>query len=169
VIVDDLNVMSLAVTPDEANPPSIVDPYTVLSSPISLECFEMVARRHTEILQPPARMQVEQLAPRHAFDCLKLSHGPSASVSRHRNDRIKVHSMTRRVFRQPEWSSEPRETTTVHGPVLACLTWDCTIAGYFRRREEDGKSRPSAARLVPVFGSSSVVSDPPCHLRDPLN
>src|ERR1039457_2290677 len=45
-------------------------------APSPLRCFEMVARRDTKILQPSARMQVEQLAPRHAFDCLKPEHGP---------------------------------------------------------------------------------------------
>jgi hypothetical protein len=57
VIVDYLDVMRLVITPDEANPPSIVDPNAVLSSPISLECFEMVARRNTKILQAPARVK----------------------------------------------------------------------------------------------------------------
>ena len=68
--------MRLAVTPGEANPPLIIDPNAVLSSPISLECFEMVARRNTQILQLRGGIQVEQLAPRHSFDCLKPEHRP---------------------------------------------------------------------------------------------
>jgi hypothetical protein len=54
----------------------IIDPNAVLSSPISLECFEMVARRNTKIHQSPGSVQVKQPATRHALDCLKPEHGP---------------------------------------------------------------------------------------------
>src|SRR5260370_42263876 len=66
VIVHYFNVMRLAIPPDEADPPLIVDPNTVLSSAISLERFEMVPRWNTKIIELPGGMKVEQFAPRHA-------------------------------------------------------------------------------------------------------
>jgi len=67
VIVHYFNFMRLAVPPDEADPPPIVDPNAVLSSSISLERFEMVARWNAKILHPPGSMKVEELAACDAF------------------------------------------------------------------------------------------------------
>lgn len=75
MIVHYLNVMRLAIPPDEANPPLIIDPNAVLPRPISLERFEMVARRNTEFLQSLRGMEVEQFAPRHTFDRLEPENG----------------------------------------------------------------------------------------------
>jgi hypothetical protein len=60
--------MCLAIAPGEANPPLIVDPNAVLSGPVRLQRFEMVARRRPKIFEPPDRMKVEQLAARHTLD-----------------------------------------------------------------------------------------------------
>jgi hypothetical protein len=71
VIIHYLDVMRLAITPDETDPPLIVDANAMLPSPITLEGFKTVAWRNTKILQSPARLQVEQFAPGYAFDCTK--------------------------------------------------------------------------------------------------
>ncbi len=50
MIVHYLNVARLAVSPDEANSPLVVDSNTVLPGPISLEGFEAVARGNPKFL-----------------------------------------------------------------------------------------------------------------------
>jgi hypothetical protein len=50
VIVDDFNIMRLAVSPHEANSPLIVDPNAMLTGSISLESLQAVARRNAKIL-----------------------------------------------------------------------------------------------------------------------
>lgn len=68
MIVDNLHVVRLAITPREANPPPIVDPNTALPQPICLESFKTVPRRDSKIFEPLDRVKVEQLAACHALD-----------------------------------------------------------------------------------------------------
>jgi hypothetical protein len=66
--------MCLAVTPDEADSPLVIDPNTMLTSSISLKRLKSVARRNAKILQPDGGIKVEQFTPAHAFDGLKRWH-----------------------------------------------------------------------------------------------
>ena len=47
MIVENLNVVSIAIFPDEAYPPLVIDPDTVLSTTVSLQSFEPVVQRYT--------------------------------------------------------------------------------------------------------------------------
>ena len=76
MIVHYLNVVRLAVSPDEANSPLVVDSNTVLPGPISLEGFEAVARGNPKFLQPFGGVEVEESAPGHPFDRPEPEHGP---------------------------------------------------------------------------------------------
>jgi len=67
--------MRLAALPYEANSPLVIDPNAVLTSSISLERLQAVARRNAEILQLSGGVKVEQFTPSHAFDGLKSRHG----------------------------------------------------------------------------------------------
>jgi hypothetical protein len=51
VIVRYLDTFGIAVVPDEANPPLIVDPDTVLTFAIALQRFKTIGRRYPEIIQ----------------------------------------------------------------------------------------------------------------------
>jgi len=51
VIVDDLNVVRVAVRPPKADAPLIVDPDAVLSGTIAAELLEPIARGHSQILE----------------------------------------------------------------------------------------------------------------------
>jgi hypothetical protein len=62
MIVDDLNLLSAAIAPYEANPPLIVDSDRVLASAVALERFEPIARRLTQIIQCADAIQQQQLA-----------------------------------------------------------------------------------------------------------
>ena len=75
MIVHYLNVMRLAVTPDKANSPLIVNSNAMLARSIPPERLKPAARRNAKILQPPGSMKVEQFTPTHAFDGLKPEHG----------------------------------------------------------------------------------------------
>ena len=49
MVVHDLDVPSISVTPYETNSPLIVDANAVLSLPVTTKPFQTVARRHTQI------------------------------------------------------------------------------------------------------------------------
>lgn len=66
--------MRFALAPDEADAPTVVDPDAVLAYPVALESFEMVAGGTAKILQPPGRVQVQQLAAGHPFDRTEARH-----------------------------------------------------------------------------------------------
>jgi hypothetical protein len=76
VVVYNLNVVCVAIPPNETDSPLIVDANAVLSSTVALERFEMVARWNTKFLQRPGSVQVEQLPPRDALHGLEPEHGP---------------------------------------------------------------------------------------------
>ena len=68
MIVDDLNVVCVAITPHEADAESIVDSDAVLSSPVIFERLESVARKNRQVLESMGCVQLLQLPlsdPRH--------------------------------------------------------------------------------------------------------
>jgi hypothetical protein len=65
MVVHDFDVIRIAIAPDEAEPPLVVDPDAVLSDPIAREGFQVVAWWLPEILEPDRRGQRPELATRH--------------------------------------------------------------------------------------------------------
>jgi hypothetical protein len=63
--------MCIAVTPGEADAPLVIDSNAIRSRAVAFQQFELVPRRHAEILQPQCSMQVQKLSPRSPFDGLK--------------------------------------------------------------------------------------------------
>lgn len=59
VIVHYLNVMRLAVPPDEADSPLVIDPNAMLTGTITLERLDAVSRRNAKVIQPLCGMKVE--------------------------------------------------------------------------------------------------------------
>jgi hypothetical protein len=51
VIVGDLDLESIALPPDEANSPLVIDPNAVLALAVAREFFEVVSRRNIQICQ----------------------------------------------------------------------------------------------------------------------
>ncbi len=51
MVVDNLHVPGLAVTPNQANPPSIVDANTVLSAAVTFQCLQAIAGRHPQVVE----------------------------------------------------------------------------------------------------------------------
>ena len=74
VLIDDLNILGIAITPGEADAPLVVAAYAVGSGTIAPEQFQLVARRYAEVLQVPCLMEVQELSARRAFNQLKSTY-----------------------------------------------------------------------------------------------
>jgi hypothetical protein len=72
MIVDDLDIVSVAIFPNEANAPLIINANTVLTPAVASQRFQAVARGSQQVLQRSRAMEVKQLPAR---DSLK---GPKA-------------------------------------------------------------------------------------------
>ena len=62
MVVDDLDVVRVAVPPAEANAPSVIDAYTVLPTPIALERFQSVPWRDSQIVKALGSIQLDKFA-----------------------------------------------------------------------------------------------------------
>jgi len=71
VIVDDLNLVGVAVPPNETKTPLIVDPYAMGSLSFPAQCFQMITRRCGQIPQFRGAIQLPELSARDLFDSLK--------------------------------------------------------------------------------------------------
>ena len=74
VVVHDLNVVCVAVAPNEAESPLIVDTNTMLSLPITTQCFQAVARWRDQVAQFRRTVQLSEFSARDPLDCLKSAH-----------------------------------------------------------------------------------------------
>jgi hypothetical protein len=63
--------MRIAVTPDEADAPLVIDANAIRPRAAAFQQFELVSGRHAKIPQPQRPMQVQELPPRKPFDGLK--------------------------------------------------------------------------------------------------
>lgn len=70
MIVGDLHIVGVTISPAKANPPLIVDPDAVLALSISGELFEAVSRRHSEIAQQVSCVKQEELLQGHPVNTL---------------------------------------------------------------------------------------------------
>ena len=51
MIIDDLDIECVTVTPPEADPPLLVDPNAVLALPITLQSLKLIRARNRKILK----------------------------------------------------------------------------------------------------------------------
>jgi hypothetical protein len=77
MVVSDLHVEGISLTPPKADSPLLVDTDAVLASPVALQCFEPIAGRNTQIEEGASTVEVQELAPRHPLDGTK---SPNVSV-----------------------------------------------------------------------------------------
>jgi hypothetical protein len=71
VAIHDLNVVSIAVLPDEADAPLVIDTNAIRPGAVAFQQFKLVPGRHAKISQPQCPMQVQEFPPRRPFDGLK--------------------------------------------------------------------------------------------------
>ena len=74
MIIDDFDVIRLAVAPDKTQPPLIVNADAVLAEPITLQRLQVIARRHAQKIQCRGGMQLHQLSQCDAFNRLEPFH-----------------------------------------------------------------------------------------------
>jgi hypothetical protein len=74
VVVNDFDFVRIVLSPDKANPPAVVDADRVLTAPITLQRFEAVRGRYTQVLEPPRIVQETQFPQR---DNLNVRRQPS--------------------------------------------------------------------------------------------
>lgn len=64
MIVDDLDIGWSSGCPDEADPPLLVDPHAVLTSPITLQFLQSITRRYAKVTDDIGRIEHGQLPQR---------------------------------------------------------------------------------------------------------
>ena len=72
MIVHYLNFKRVAFNPAKADPPLVVDPNTVLTSPIAGQAFQPIPRNRSQVGNGCHRVNVIELPFRHHRDTLKL-------------------------------------------------------------------------------------------------
>ncbi len=68
MVIDDLDLPGIAVAPYQADTPLLVDANTVPSPSISPQGFQPVAGRRPQIVEPPSRVDRQELGPRPPLD-----------------------------------------------------------------------------------------------------
>jgi hypothetical protein len=63
VIVDDFDIVAMALTPDKTDSPLIIDPNRVLPFPIASQCFQLGHARAVRELHPTSRSSVRAIPP----------------------------------------------------------------------------------------------------------
>ena len=61
MIIDDLNVRGVTVTPPETDPPLLVDPDAVLAFAIAFQSLELIRAWNQKVLQISSRIKLLQL------------------------------------------------------------------------------------------------------------
>jgi len=68
MVIDDFNVARIAVLPAETDSPLLIDSNTVLTTPISGESFQAIARRDPQISKCIRRVQDQKLSQSHTLN-----------------------------------------------------------------------------------------------------
>jgi hypothetical protein len=68
VIVHDLHIVRIIVSPNKTYPPLVVDPDAMLSVTVPFQYFQPVAWGYPQVLQGPGAMEIEQLPARASLE-----------------------------------------------------------------------------------------------------
>jgi len=79
MIVDDLDVKGVTVTPPETDPPLLVDPDAVLALAIAFQSLELVRARNQKVFQVSSRVQLLQLHQRPLLNVSRKTLGELAA------------------------------------------------------------------------------------------
>ena len=71
MVIHNLNILRPLRRPYKTNPKLVIDTDTVLTGTITLQCFEPIARRDTQVFQHTSEFQLLQLAPRDCFNVVE--------------------------------------------------------------------------------------------------
>ena len=79
VIIDDLDVKGVTLTPPETDPPLLVDPDAVLALAIAFQSLELIRARNRKILQVSSGVQLLQLHQRPVLNVARKTLGVLAT------------------------------------------------------------------------------------------
>src|SRR5947209_13868732 len=82
VVIDNLDLPCRAFSPLKAYPPLIVDANAILPAAISVQSFEMIAKRDTQVVELFRRVNDEKLCSRPALNLVRQS--PDQVAREHR-------------------------------------------------------------------------------------
>jgi hypothetical protein len=71
MVISDFDFVSIAVTPDKADAPLIVDANAELALAVAAECFQTIAWRRRQITKFDSNVQLAQLALQNTFNITK--------------------------------------------------------------------------------------------------
>jgi hypothetical protein len=74
IVVNYLDIVGIAVSPDKANAPSIIDADTVLTPAVAFQCFQAIPRRNQQVLQRAGAMEVQQFPTRDSLERAETRH-----------------------------------------------------------------------------------------------
>jgi hypothetical protein len=79
MVINDLDVVDISLSPGEANPPLVIDPDTMLPLAVAFQGLEPVAWRDLQVLERFGAMEIQELPPR---DSLKAPKPRDLQVSK---------------------------------------------------------------------------------------
>jgi hypothetical protein len=68
MVIHNFHVQRIFAVPSEANPPLVIYADAVLAFAVVFQGFQVVAIRHTQIIQAARLMQHQQFSPRHTLN-----------------------------------------------------------------------------------------------------
>jgi hypothetical protein len=79
MVINDLDVVDISLSPGEANPPFVIDPDTMLPLAVAFQSLKPVAWRNLQVLERFGAMEIQELPPR---DSLKAPKAWDIQVSK---------------------------------------------------------------------------------------
>ncbi len=79
MIVDDFDVVRIAISPPKANSPLVVDPDAVLALSVAAEFLQSIARRNSQITKRSGRLEDEELPQRGSLQLYREASQPLAT------------------------------------------------------------------------------------------
>jgi hypothetical protein len=76
VVINNFNIVSIAVNPFEADTPLVIDPDAVLAFTASAQSFKPVAWRHKQVLKRFGSMEIIKLTPCRSFKGFETPYKP---------------------------------------------------------------------------------------------
>jgi hypothetical protein len=72
MVINDLDVVDISLSPGEASPPLVIDPATMLPLAVAFQGLEPVAWRDLQVLERFGAMEIQELPPRDSLKAPKL-------------------------------------------------------------------------------------------------
>ena len=76
MVIHDLHLEGVSITPDEADSILVIDADAVLSRPVSLEGLQSIARRYSKVLKVLRPVEHEELPQSYPVDASRKTPGP---------------------------------------------------------------------------------------------